>query len=73
MGTSRTFTNVWRRSQGMGTVTSPEGEHTVVLDNRMNPSAKIGKLVLKKGGFLQLAESQATADSRIICFPRAGE
>lgn len=76
MGTSLTFINIWRRSYGMGTVTSqsPEGEHTVVLDNRTNPSAKIGKLVLKRRGISAAGrKSQATADSRVLCFPRAGE
>lgn len=58
----------------MGTVTSPEGEHTVVLDDRMNPSAQIGKLVSKRRRISAAGrKSQATADSRIICFPRVGE
>lgn len=76
MGTSHTFINIWRRSPGLGTVTSqsPEGEHTVVLDNRMNPSAKIGNLVLKRQGVSAAGrKSQATADSRVLCFLRAGE
>lgn len=61
MGNSYIFINTWRASYGLGRVT-PEGEYQVILDIRMNPSAKIGKLVLKRRGIPAAGRnSQATA------------